>query len=106
METAPQEKRRHPRQSVLTAVMVQPNGHRHEAQVLDLSLGGARVRRPSDWNPSDGAALRMFFEVGGEDEIALQGHVSRVSVDHMGVSFDDAQEDRVQQLFEAIGKRH
>ena len=102
----PTEKRRHPRQNVLSAVMVQPNGHRHEAQVLDLSMGGARVRRPSDWNPSDGAALRMFFEVGEEEEIALQGHVTRVSVDHMGVSFDDAQEAQVLQLFEAIGKRH
>lgn len=100
------EKRAAPRMRTLTAVMVSPNGHAHDAQVLDLSLGGARVRLPQDWTPSDGTHLRMFFLQDTDHAITLEGHVTRVAVDHMGVSFAPAQEAQVLELFDAIGARH
>ena len=100
------DKRASPRMRTLTAVMVSPNGHAHDAQVLDLSLGGARVRLPQDWTPSDGTHLRMFFLQDTDHAITLEGQVTRVAVDHMGVSFDPAQEAQVRELFDAIGARH
>jgi hypothetical protein len=100
------EKRAAPRMRTLTAVMVSPNGHAHDAQVLDLSLGGARVRLPQDWTPSDGTHLRMFFLQDTDHAITLEGQVTRVAVDHMGVAFDPTQEERVRELFDAIGARH
>lgn len=100
------EKRAAPRMRTLTAVMVSPNGHAHDAQVLDLSLGGARVRLPQDWTPSDGTHLRMFFLQDTDHAITIEGQVTRVAVDHMGVSFDPAQEEQVRELFDAIGARH
>lgn len=99
------EKRLSPRLSVLNAVMVTPNGDLHDAQVLDISTGGARIRLSPGWKPKDGAALRIFFLAGDDDTIVLSGHVTRVAIDHMGVAFDPAQEAGVQQLFEAIGSQ-
>jgi hypothetical protein len=34
---------------------VRPNGHKLDAQLLDLSLGGARVTLPQHWSPENGA---------------------------------------------------
>ena len=96
------EQRKHPRHEVLNAVMVTPNGDRHDAQVLDISLGGARLRLPDDWVPKDGAALRVFFLFDTDDAITLQGQVSRVAVDHMGVEFAPAQEERIRALLEVL----
>ena len=100
------EQRAYPRKRTLTAVMVTPNGHQHDAQVLDLSLGGARLRLPGDWTPRDGATLRISFLQDTDDAVTLVGHVTRVAVDHMGVAFDPAQEPQVRELFDAIGARH
>lgn len=100
------EKRRHPRHEVLNAVMVTPNGDRHDALVLDLSLGGARLRLPEDWSPNAGAALRVFFLYDTSDAITLEGQVTRVAVDHMGVAFAPAQEDRIRLLLDALAGGH
>ncbi|HSR64213.1 MAG TPA: PilZ domain-containing protein [Xanthomonadaceae bacterium] len=101
--TTTTDKRASPRLRTLTAVMVSPNGHAHDAQVLDLSLGGARLRLPQDWAPRDGAHLRIFFLQDTDNAITLEGQVTRVAVDHMGVAFDPAQEAQVRELFDAIG---
>ena len=99
------EKRRHPRRQVFSAVMVTPNGDRHRAHVLDLSEGGARVNLPDDWTPRDGAKLKVFFRVDSDREIALDTHVVRVAIDHLGLQFDPAQEERIEALLEEMGQR-
>lgn len=96
------EKRGHPRQAVFTAVMVTPNGDRHNAEVFDLSLGGAHVGLSGDWTPACGTTLRMTFLDGTDDVVVLQGRVARVAVDHLGLEFAPAQEDRIRQLLDAI----
>jgi hypothetical protein len=99
------EKRRHPRRQVFSAVMVTPNGDRHRAHVLDLSAGGARVDLPADWTPRDGAKLKVFFRVDSEREIALDTRVVRVAIDHLGLEFAPAQDERIAALLEEIGQR-
>lgn len=96
------EKRRHPRHSVISAVMVAPNGDQHSAQLLDLSLGGARVGLPEDWAPSDGLALRLFFFADTEDVIVLAARVTRVAIDHLGLEFSPKQEGQVQHLLDVL----
>lgn len=96
------ENRRHPRHDTLQAVMVTPNGHQHAARVMNLSLGGARMSLPEHWLPDDGTALRVYFRID-EDEFALRGHVTRVTVDHLGIAFDPAQDDGIERLFAALG---
>lgn len=99
------EQRQHPRQAVFTAVMVTPNGDRHNAEVFDLSLGGAHVGLSGDWSPACGTTLRMTFLDGTDDAVVLQGRVARVAVDHLGLEFAPAQEDRIRQLLHAIISR-
>lgn len=99
------EKRAHPRQPLFTAVMVTPNGDRHDAEVYDLSLGGAHVGLSSDWCPARGTSLRVSFLDGTEDAVVLQGRVARVAVDHIGLEFAPAQEARIQHLLHAIINR-
>jgi PilZ domain-containing protein len=96
------EKRRHQRHDVVSAVMVAPNGDQHSAQLMDLSLGGARVGLPDDWNPSDGLALRVFFLTDTEDATVLAVRITRVAVDHLGLEFAPAQEEQIQHLLDVL----
>ena len=98
------EQRKHTRRDVLEAVMVTPNGDRHDAVVLDMSLGGARLRLPDDWAPKPGSALRVFFLFDTSDAITLEGRVTRVAVDHMGVQFAPEQEERIRELLDAVSR--
>ena len=100
------DRRRFPRKAMVKAIMVRPNGHRHDAHLLDLSLGGARVTLPEHWNPQTGAPLRIYFENGDQQEsITLRGHVTRVGVEDIGVEFDPAQEADIRELFASLGPR-
>ena len=96
------EKRRSPRKRVSSAVMITPNGHGHDAQVFDISAGGARMALSDDWTPADGAPLRVFFLADTDHPIVLQGHVTRVAVDHLGLAFEPAQEDRISELMQML----
>ena len=98
------EQRKHQRRDVLEAVMVTPNGDRHDAVVLDMSLGGARMRLPEDWAPKLGAALRVFFLFDTSDAVTLEGRVTRVAVDHMGVQFAPEQEERIRALLDVVSR--
>jgi hypothetical protein len=96
------EQRRHPRSQVLSTIMIRPNGDQHEAQVLDVSLGGARMRLPEDWSPRDGARVRMYFLSDTSGAVTLDARVTRVAIDHMGVAFAPAQEERIRALLDVI----
>jgi hypothetical protein len=96
------ERRRTPRKEVSTAVMITPNGHGHDALVFDISAGGARVGLSDDWTPADGASLRMFFLTDTDHPIVLQGHVTRVAVDHLGLEFEPEQEGRIRELMRLL----
>lgn len=100
------EQRQHPRRDILSAVMITPNGDQHDAQVLDLSSGGARLCLPEHWSLNHGAALRMFFMFDTTDPIALKGQVTRVAVDHMGVQFAPAQEERIRALLAVVANHY
>ena len=99
------EKRRDPRHDVLKAIMVRPNGEQHASQVIDISISGARLRLPEDWNPADGAHLRMYFGFDGDPATQLEGRVTRVAIDHLGVEFDQHQETRIRALLETLLER-
>ena len=99
------EQRRHARREVVNAIMLRPNGEQHRALLLDLSLGGARMRLPDDWLPHDGANVRMYFLPDSDDAITLNAKVTRVGIDHMGVAFAPEQEEQILALLDVIGDR-
>jgi hypothetical protein len=96
------EHRKHPREDIYQAIMVSPNGHQHRAQVLNLSLSGARVGLPDDFNRAVGAELKLYFPIEDEETVMLRGHVVRVAVDHVGVEFNPAQEDDIRYVMQRI----
>ncbi|QNP40560.1 PilZ domain-containing protein [Lysobacter solisilvae (ex Woo and Kim 2020)] len=100
MET---ENRRHRRRNTLMAIMFTPNGERHSASVLNMSEGGARLCLPEDdWTPTEGAALRMFFELDPDQPIVVHGLVVRVGIDHLGVLFAPAQEQQINEVLSSL----
>jgi hypothetical protein len=98
------EKREFPRQTVVVAVMITPNGDCHPADVLDLSQGGARVGLCPGWTPVAGTVVRMYVRLDTRNEVAIHGRVTRVGVDHLGVQFAPEQDERIQTLLQAVEK--
>lgn len=97
--STPVEMRRHPRQRVLRAVMIAPDGNMHIAFASDLSRGGVRMSLPTGLAPNPGMDLKMSFSCDA-DLVVLNGHVVRVASDHMGIAFDEAQEESVDRLLQ------
>lgn len=96
------ERRQTSRREVHDAVMISPNGHGHDAEIFDISAGGARVGLSDDWTPADGASLKVFFLVDSDDPIMLYGHVVRVAIDHLGLAFEPDQEGRILALMRRL----
>ena len=94
----PIEQRRTQRWKVSGEVKITPNGSAHAAELFDISAGGARVGLPDDWRPDDGAPLRLFFLDDIDCPVMLQGHVTRVAANHVGLAFEPAQERSISEL--------
>jgi hypothetical protein len=100
-----EERRRHQRENVLSAIMISPNGHENRAMVYDLSESGARVGLPADFEHEVGAGLRLFFMLDDNETIVLNAHIVRVAIDHLGVQFAPAQESDIRYLMsELVGR--
>ncbi|KFN43669.1 PilZ domain-containing protein [Arenimonas oryziterrae] len=97
------EKREHPRENVFLAIMISPNGSEHRVVVYDLSESGARLGLADDWEAHAGTALRLYFQLDPEHVVMLNGRVTRLAVDHMGVQFAPVQADAIRQLLAGIG---
>ena len=98
-----EERRRHPRAELTTAVLVSPNGHHNATTVYDMSESGARTGLPVDIEHREGATVRLFFPRPGEETIVIQGRLARVAIDHLGIEFAQGQETLVRRLLEELG---
>ena len=96
----PIEQRRTQRWKVSGAVTITPNGAAHATEIFDISAGGARLGLPNDWTPAKGASVRAFFLDDIDCPIELQGHVTRVAANHLGLEFEPAQDRRISELLQ------
>jgi hypothetical protein len=92
------ERRGHSRKEMVMAIMISPNGGGHSADLLDLSEGGVRVGLSIGWTPAPGTLLRMYFRLDACNQVSIEGRVTRVAVDHLGLEFAPAQEAQIQSL--------
>jgi hypothetical protein len=46
----------------------------------------------------------MFFRLDARSELAIEGKVARVGVDHVGVQFGPAQENQIRTLLQSVSK--
>lgn len=97
-----QERRRHPRSDVVSAIMISPNGHENRAVVFDLSEGGAKVGLPDDFEHGIGASVRLFFPLEHAPPVVIGAQIVRVAIDHLGLAFNTGQESQVRSLMDAL----
>jgi len=58
-----------------------------DTRVIDLSLGGALVKRPAEWPNSSGQRYRLRFELGDHNPLNVEAVVRHVSEKHLGLAF-------------------
>jgi hypothetical protein len=46
----------------------------------------------------------MYFRLDAHSEVAIECRVARVGIDHLGLQFAPAQEERIQCLLLAVGR--
>jgi len=95
------ERRRHARTEVSTAIMVSPNGAPNQTTVFDLSESGARIGIPRDFEHGLGALVRLHFPKT-QGPLIVFAEIVRVAVDHLGVQFVEGQEAVVLQLLDEL----
>ena len=101
------EKRRHPRQEVFNAVMISRNHRdRHSAMALDLSASGVRIGLLDSWRPAVGSPVRISFLFYADHMTVLEGRVTRISDDELGVEFLPAQEKPIGHLLDVVSRFH
>jgi len=97
-----EERRRHRRADVFTAIMISPNGHENRSTVYDLSESGVRVGLPEDFEHAVGAGVRLFFQLDDNETVTLNGNIVRVAIDHLGVQFAPAQDEQIRYLMSEL----
>ena len=97
-----EERRRHPRSDVVSAIMISPNGHENRAAVFDLSESGARVGLPDDFEHGVGATVRLFFPLERAPPVVIGARIVRVAIDHLGLAFNEGQESKVRGLMDQL----
>jgi hypothetical protein len=81
-----QEHRRFTRIPFQASVVLSLGQRRWESQLIDISLKGALVTRPADWNakPGDRVNMEVRMEVA-EVMIDMSTQVAHIEADHVGL---------------------
>lgn len=82
----PSDERRHfSRIAIDGRVRIGCDEHRFETQLVDISLNGALVRRPTSWQGGRGTGCRIeLLDDDGEILIAMEGSVAHLHPDVVG----------------------
>lgn len=81
-------------------VAVVHNGHSHKAELLDVSLNGALLKKTGNWSPESGQTVELKIALSGSPEtiIAMQATVSHVENDHVGLKRDNIDMESISHL--------
>lgn len=70
-----------------------------QTQLIDLSLKGALVNSPANWDLPTGSQLNIIFRLQGADiDIKMETHVAHVENDHLGLKCDHVDIDSATHL--------
>ena len=73
--------------------------HHHSTTLIDVSLKGALIRRPEEWTAAPGDSVELEIHLGdGEPHITMQGAVTHVEHDHIGIRCDQIDIDSISHL--------
>jgi hypothetical protein len=65
-------------------VQVEGNGGSWESKLLDLSLKGALIKRPQEWDSTTGDNYTLHINLGTDITINMDVSVSHIEDDHIG----------------------
>ncbi len=104
------ERRRHYRADLEAGAMVHVANVALKSRIVDLSLGGVRLRRVEDGVPCPaiGTMATLELEIGGRGWVVVHGFIQRVELDELVIAFgalpadvEDLIEDEVLAAVEA-----
>ncbi len=74
-------------------------GEEHwDTQLSDISLHGALIQRPADWEPQTGTLYRLDIQLNPDVTISMDVHVAHSSDDLIGLTCDDIDVDSITHL--------
>lgn len=89
-ESDSSDERRHFTRIPFDADVTLSQGDKHwQAHLLDISLHGVLVRRPTDWPVDGGEECCIELQLGEETRIKVNGKIAHVEADHIGLSFEN-----------------
>src|SRR5262245_57673542 len=109
-EVAKNERRRHYRAAIDASALIHAASIVMRGRIVDLSLGGVRIRRADESAPCPavGSAAMVELELGSKGWIAQDGRIVRAALDEVVVMFaplaaevEDLIEDEVLAAVEA-----
>ena len=65
--------------------MLRTDQGQRECAVIDISLKGALLSRPADWNVKSGMNVELDIQIAEGVRIHMQGIVAHVEAEHFGV---------------------
>lgn len=93
------ERRRFTRVLFDAPIMLEIGDQRHETRLLDISLKGALVKKPSDWAAKIGDSVNLtVFLTKTETLIHMQTRISHVEDEHVGFLCDEIDMDSITHL--------
>jgi len=92
------EKRLYPRMPVFAGALITGADEGYSSEVRDVSRGGARLSRPSNWKSRPDGAFRIYFVFENEIVIALEARCLRESSESLAFEFLPGQEMRIGSL--------
>jgi hypothetical protein len=85
-QSAHPEHRRWTRIAFAAAAQLRAGGRELSCQLLDISLKGALVRRPSDWPARVDEPVVLELRIAPETRIRMEGRVAHLEPDRAGIA--------------------
>lgn len=78
---------------------IRHDNRHHSTTLIDISLKGALIRQPLEWSPTPGDEVELEIHLGdGEPHITMQGSVTHLEQEHIGVRCNQIDIDSISHL--------
>ncbi len=92
------QQRRFSRINMDGTVELKCGGQSYPSELLDISLRGALISRPSGWQSESGEDCTLQLGLGPDIHIEMQGDIVHSEADHLGLRCDHIDLDSISHL--------
>lgn len=93
-----EHERRYTRISFDATTHLEQFGHDWKVDLMDISLRGALIKQPNDWQINPGKPLILSVKLSADHQIHIKCHIVHVSPDTIGCEFDQIDLDSLSEL--------